>query len=103
MKVEIPNVKLLLNCFPSITPKLYETKDYTILNTYNHDVNAYTQGLEFYNGVLLEGTGQNGESTLRKTDYKTGKVSKISSINSRIFWRRNYRFQWKNLPINMEK
>ena len=54
----------------NITPKLYETKDYTILNTYNHDANAYTQGLEFYNGILHEGTGQNGESSLRKTDYK---------------------------------
>ena len=87
----------------NITPKLYETKDYTIVNTFNHDINAYTQGLEFYKGILLEGTGQNGESTLRKTDYKTGTVSKsvplspdyfgegITVFNSKI-----YQLTWKN-------
>jgi glutamine cyclotransferase len=87
----------------NITPKLYETKDYTILNTYDHDSNAYTQGLEFYKGILLEGTGQNGESTLRKTDYKTGTVSKsiplspdyfgegITVFNGKIF-----QLTWKN-------
>ena len=87
----------------NITPKLYETKDYTIVNTFNHDINAYTQGLEFYKGILLEGTGQNGESTLRKTDYKTGNISKsvplspdyfgegITVFNSKI-----YQLTWKN-------
>lgn len=87
----------------SITPKLYETKDYTILNTYKHDSDAYTQGLEFYKGTLLEGTGQNGESTLRKTDYKTGTISKsvplspdyfgegITVFNGKIF-----QLTWKN-------
>lgn len=87
----------------SITPKLYETKDYTILNTYNHDINAYTQGLEFYNGVLLEGTGQNGESTLRKTDYKTGKVSKSVPLTPEYFGEgitvfngKIYQLTWKN-------
>lgn len=96
-------------CFTSfelvsnITPKLYETKDYTILNTYNHDSNAYTQGLEFYKGILLEGTGQNGESTLRKTDYKTGTVSKSIPLSQEIFGEgitvfngKLYQLTWKN-------
>jgi glutamine cyclotransferase len=84
-------------------PKLYETKDYTILNTYNHDSNAYTQGLEFYKGVLLEGTGQNGESTLRKTDYKTGKVSKSVPLSPdyfgegiTVFNGKIYQLTWQN-------
>ena len=87
----------------NITPKLYETKDYTILNTYDHDANAYTQGLEFYKGVLLEGTGQNGESTLRKTDYKTGTVSKSIPLAEEIFGEgitvfnnKIYQLTWKN-------
>lgn len=87
----------------NITPKLYETKDYTILNTYSHDVNAYTQGLEFYNGILLEGTGQNGESTLRKTDYKSGKVSKSVSLSPDYFGEgitvynnKIYQLTWQN-------
>lgn len=87
----------------NITPKLYETKDYTILNTYNHDSNAYTQGLEFYKGILLEGTGQNGESTLRKTDYKSGNVSKSIPLSPdyfgegiTVFNGKIYQLTWKN-------
>ena len=52
-------------------PEIYT---YTIINEYPHDTNAYTQGLEFFNDTLYEGTGQNGRSFLRKWDYKTGKV-----------------------------
>ena len=87
----------------NITPKLYETKDYTILNTFKHDTTAYTQGLEFYKGILLEGTGQNGESTLRKTDYKTGKVSKSVPLSPdyfgegiTVFNGKIYQLTWQN-------
>lgn len=54
-------------------PKLYT---YKILETYPHDIEAYTQGLEFENDVLYESTGMYKESSLRKTDYLTGKVEK---------------------------
>lgn len=87
----------------NITPKLYETKDYTILNTYKHDTSAYTQGLEFYKGVLLEGTGQYGESTLRKTEYKSGTVSKSIPLSQEFFGEgitvfngKIYQLTWKN-------
>lgn len=87
----------------NVTPKLYETKDYSVLNTYNHDINAYTQGLEFYDGILFEGTGQNGESTLRKTDYKSGNVSKSVSLSPdyfgegiTVFNDKIYQLTWKN-------
>ncbi|MCL9770001.1 glutaminyl-peptide cyclotransferase [Flavobacterium sp. HXWNR69] len=59
--------------------------NYKIVNTYPHDINAYTQGFEFYNGVLLEGTGQYKESTLRKTDYKTGKVTEQIKLEDKYF------------------
>ena len=55
----------------NLEPKILK---FTLINTYPHDNKAYTQGLEFYNGVLYEGTGQRGESTLRKTNYKTGNI-----------------------------
>lgn len=87
----------------NITPKLYEAKNYTILNTFKHDSTAYTQGLEFYNGILLEGTGQNGESTLRKTDYKTGKISKSVPLSPdyfgegiTVFNGKIYQLTWQN-------
>jgi glutamine cyclotransferase len=59
--------------------------NYKIINTYPHDINAYTQGFEFYNGVLLEGTGQYKESTLRKTDYKSGKVTEQIKLEDNYF------------------
>ncbi len=63
-------------------PKLLS---YTIVNTYPHDTEAYTQGLEFYNGILYEGTGQRGSSTLRKTNYRTGKVDLKVDLDTRYF------------------
>src|SRR5690606_30969013 len=31
---------------------------YTVLNTYNHDLMGFTQGLEFFRDTLIESTGQ---------------------------------------------
>ena len=39
-----------------------------------HDHNAFTQGLEYRDGFLYEGTGLNGKSSLRKVDLESGKV-----------------------------
>jgi len=39
-----------------------------------HDLNAFTQGLVFFDGQLLESTGLNGQSSLRRVDLETGKV-----------------------------
>jgi len=58
---------------------------FEIINTYPHDINAYTQGLEFYNGVLYESTGQYGKSTLRKVNYKTGEPTQNLSLDSKYF------------------
>ena len=52
-------------------PKIYTFK---VLNEYPHDPSSYTQGLEFHNGTLYEGTGQRGASKLRKINYQTGDV-----------------------------
>lgn len=73
----------------NIHPKLLK---YTIVNTYPHDIQAYTQGLEFYRDTLYEGTG-NGEgpsgkrgiSSLRKTNYKTGEVYKKVELADQYF------------------
>ena len=73
-----------------VQPKLLS---YKILNTYPHDIKAYTQGLEFYRDTLFEstgngagnGTGMRGISSLRKTDYKTGKVYKQVDLENAMF------------------
>ena len=58
---------------------------YKIINTYPHDGNAYTQGLEYHKGFLYETTGQNGQSSLRKVDLKTGKVLKKIELEKKYF------------------
>jgi glutamine cyclotransferase len=58
---------------------------YEIINTYPHDPNAFTQGLEFYQGNLYESTGQNGKSSIRKVDLKTGKVLKTKLLDEKYF------------------
>ncbi|WP_425237356.1 glutaminyl-peptide cyclotransferase [Ulvibacterium sp.] len=55
----------------SKAPEIYT---YKIINEYPHDINAYTQGLEFHNDTLYESTGQKGTSWLRKLDFEKGEV-----------------------------
>lgn len=52
---------------------------------YPHSRNAYTQGLEFSDGVLWEGTGQNGESRLQRIDLQTGKETIVSELPASEF------------------
>lgn len=91
-----------------IQPKLLK---YTIVNTYPHDIQAYTQGLEFYRDTLYEGTGNGsgnntgikGVSSLRKTNYKTGEVYKKVELADKIFGEgitilnnKIYQLTWQN-------
>jgi glutamine cyclotransferase len=55
------------------------------VNTFPHDAKAFTQGLVFHEGALLESTGQYGESTLRRVELKTGKVLKRVEVEPQIF------------------
>ena len=47
---------------------------YRVINTYPHDRTAFTQGLEYRDGFLYEGTGISGRSSVRKVDLTTGRV-----------------------------
>jgi glutaminyl-peptide cyclotransferase len=58
---------------------------YKLINSYPHDSKAFTQGLEYHNGFLYEGTGQRGESSIRKTALKTGKVLQIKELDKKYF------------------
>lgn len=52
---------------------------YRVVNVFPHDAEAYTQGLFFYEGNLIESTGQRGMSSLRRVELSTGKV--LQSVN----------------------
>jgi len=58
---------------------------YEIINTYPHDSTAYTQGLQYTDGMLYETTGLKGASTLRTVDLKSGKVIKSKKLGDSYF------------------
>lgn len=62
--------------FPSIPPagSIAPRYTYQIVRQFPHDPDAFTQGLEFVDGALYEGTGLEGHSRVRKVDLESGKV-----------------------------
>jgi glutamine cyclotransferase len=56
-----------------------------VVNTYPHDRDAFTQGLVYEDGILYEGTGLRGRSTLRKVELETGDVSQIHKLPPQFF------------------
>ena len=58
---------------------------YEIVNTYPHDRKAFTQGLVFFDGKLIESTGLNGQSTLREVDLASGKVLRQAPVSDKYF------------------
>jgi len=68
-----------------VAAKMPEQYSFSVVNTYPHDTHAYTQGLEFLDGFLYESTGQNGESSLRKVELKTGKILKKVDLPTKYF------------------
>lgn len=71
-----------IKVFSQKGPELYT---YKVLNSFPHDREAYTQGLEFYKDTLYESTGLRGFSSLRKVDFKSGKVLKKIDLPESIF------------------
>lgn len=58
---------------------------YKITNAYPHNIQAFTQGLEFYQDTLYESTGHYGLSSLRKVDYKSGEILKEIKLEREYF------------------
>lgn len=86
---------MLLSCGSS-TPADHKTTDTptkvatariqpNVKSTYPHDPVAYTQGLLWHDGKLIESTGEYGHSTLRRVDPRSGKVEKEVKLGRRYF------------------
>ena len=58
---------------------------YQIVNVYPHSSFAFTQGLVYDEGVLYEGTGLYGRSSLRRVDLETGRVLQQTHLESTLF------------------
>ena len=68
-----------------VAPATVPTYGYRVVHTYPHDPRAFTQGLEFREGFLYEGTGLYGRSSVRKVDLETGKPVEQIPIDSKYF------------------
>jgi len=58
---------------------------FAIARVFPHDTSAYTQGLAYRDGFLYEGTGRNGQSSLRKVRLETGEVIQRVDLGSEFF------------------
>lgn len=61
------------------------TYGYRIVATLDHDPAAFTQGLLFHDGALFESTGLYGYSSVRRLDLKTGRATRIQSVDPHLF------------------
>lgn len=72
-----------ITVFSNVQPFQFKPK---VKNTFPHDASAYTQGLEFVNNEIYETTGIGvSPSSIRKTIFQTGEVSKISHLGDVYF------------------
>ena len=58
---------------------------YSVINTYPHDIDAFTEGLVYSDGFLYESTGLAGASSLRRVDLTTGNVQQQVTLPSQDF------------------
>ena len=80
---------------------------YQIVNIFPHDSNAFTQGLILMDGKLLESTGEEGRSSLRRVELESGRVLKkvdvpvpyfaegLAALNGKLYqltWQHNIGF-----------
>ena len=74
-----------LTCNAGAATGVVSDFSYRLVRTYPHDPEAFTQGLVIDNGVLFEGTGLNGKSSLRKVEIETGKILRIKKLPQKFF------------------
>jgi glutamine cyclotransferase len=85
---------------PPTTPALVTAR---AVAEYPHDPAAFTQGLVIEDGVLYEGTGQYGQSSIRRVDLETGKVEQSHPLSALFFGEgiailggKLYELTWRN-------
>lgn len=85
--------------FSAATPR-YSVR---VVQSWPHDPQAFTQGLELHDGTLYESTGVEGRSSVRRVELATGKVLQRVDIPYPLFGEgitvldgRLYQLTWKS-------
>jgi glutamine cyclotransferase len=98
---EILSDNRLVRVLSDVKPAIWFAK---VKNTYPHLATSYTQGLEFNDGILYEGTGQYGQSRIAQTNLATGTVNPDKNISLdenyfgegiTVFGENLYQLTWK--------
>lgn len=81
---------LLVSCQPGSATRIGasgkpQKYGYEVIKVYPHDPDAFTQGLIFRDGKLLESTGEEGRSSLRSVDLDSGEVLKKVDLAPQYF------------------
>ena len=76
---------------------------FRVIAEYPHDPKAFTQGLVYHDGTLYEGTGLEGQSSLRRVELQTGDVAARMDLDQPYFGegiavldRKIYQLTWRN-------
>jgi len=97
-------------------PELEPFYTYHVVEKYPHDPGAFTQGLVYHDGVLYEGTGLYGGSSIRTVELETGEILRkvdlprslfgegIAILDDKVYqvtWREHTGFAY-DLELNVE-
>ena len=67
-----------------LSSKPAPVRKFEVVAEYPHDPQALTQGLVYTGGFLYESTGQQGQSSMRKVELKTGRVIQQRAVDNRF-------------------
>jgi glutamine cyclotransferase len=74
-----------------------------VVAEFPHDPSAFTQGLAIHGGALYEGTGMEGQSSLRRVELETGRIEARQDLDRAYFGEgiaihgdRIYQLTWRN-------
>ena len=70
---------------PNSPPASTPITPFKVVGEYPHDMEAFTQGLLFHDGVLYEGTGHYTKSRIRRVDISSGRVLQEWPFPNQLF------------------
>lgn len=76
---------LALAFIPTVAARTVADTHWTLVKSYPHDRDAFTEGLFFLDGSLYESTGMPGQSDIREVRLKDGRVLRRVRLEPRYF------------------
>jgi glutamine cyclotransferase len=76
---------VVVSAQPPFATPVAPVREFEVVARYPHDVTAFTEGLQYIDGQLYEGTGFEGRSDLRLVELESGKVLEREPLDSAYF------------------